>query len=82
MSESEAAYKMMTTLRNKVIDKVLHSPIDEFWTPEDISGSSFIRELHKFVTETIHKHGDWLWLKDVLRGDEMWAKEGLELAER
>ncbi len=82
MTESEERYQEMTSFRNKIIDKVLHSPINDDWSPEDISGSSFFREVHDFATTTIDKHGDWIWLNDVLKGHKMKAKEGLELAER
>ncbi len=78
----EQKLKYMAGLRNRVVDGVLHSPLDAHWSPQHIDGSSFTGEILKRSECLLEEHGDFLWLKDMLTGDEMTAKGGLEWASK
>ena len=47
--------------KNIIQDRLVISPIDKVWTPDEIEGSFYIH-LQKKVRQILEDEGDWLWL--------------------
>ncbi len=69
---------------NLVVDGVLRSPDDDTCSPDRLVGSSYLRRLREKAEAALALGDghDFVWLRDVLRGEELTAKEGLDLAHR
>ncbi len=70
--------------KNVIKDRILLSPHDGKWSPLDLAGSSIILQFKKEVKARLEENGgkDFVWLRNVLTGEQLTATEGLDMAVR
>ncbi len=62
--------------KNRVKDRILSSPLEGAFKPEDISGSYYMT-IYKKVEKIVDERGDWKWLNNVITGESLTATEAL-----
>lgn len=68
--------------KNIVKDRLVLSPINHVWDPDDLEGGSFYTHLCNAVRRSIEESGDWIWLENRLTSDQMMASQFEFLAKK
>lgn len=68
--------------KNVIKDRLVISPMNHVWNPEDLEGGSFYNHLCNAVRRNIEDSGDWIWLENRLNGDQMNASQFEHLSKK